>query len=320
MSVYKGNDLVLPDAQGGAYFDSLDAKLQVKISNQDFNEFSQTHFSYDHLRDITSFIFYNNKNSDRAKSFNFNQMILNTDRIEQIVFAKNELEGDIDCREMCFQSGTDSLKSIDFNENYFNNINFDNFAQDCNALKTVNFKGTIANKVLGFHMMFHRCEALESVDMSGNNIVDSMTGQFIKVYLNAERDCSLIDMFSGCQNLQFADLSGIRGEELDCNRMFIGCAALQYVDLSGVQSIDGASTMFQGCRNLWSIDLRGLTSFSNYSLETFEGVPNGCRVYVGDQAMKETIERAGLMANVELDVIIVEPNNEPVPWSLGDDD
>lgn len=320
MSVYKGNALVLPDAQGGAYFDSFDARLQIKISNQNFDEIPEPGFSYSNLNDLTSFIFYNNKSYDKTKDFGFAGLSKYTSKIKQIVFSKNEIEGNVDCREMCEQFDNDSVEFIDFSDNFLGNVDFGHFAYRNETLQIVNFKGTTATNVQTFNQAFNGCSALKTVNMSGGEMVVPAQGQIVKTYLNCIDGCSLTEMFLRCKNLQSANLSGIRGENLSCGAMFGECSALQMVDLSGVKSFYGATNMFYGCTNLWSIDLRGLTSFENYSIETFRGVPIGCTVFVSSETVKDQVEYAGRLAGTELTVRRVEPNNEPIPWSLGDDD
>ncbi|NLD18653.1 MAG: BspA family leucine-rich repeat surface protein [Clostridiales bacterium] len=81
--------------------------------------------------------------------------------------------------------------------------------------------------------------------------------------VNLEDNTSLSYMFSNCENLQYADLSGLRtGNASAMNCMFQDCDNLISLDLSGfdTSNVISMSWMFRNCKKLAVLDLSGFNT------------------------------------------------------------
>ena len=106
------------------------------------------------------------------------------------------------------------------------------------------------------------------------------------------------DMFSECENMVTADLSGLNTQNVEgMNRMFFFCKALESVNLSGVttSNVKGMSLMFAGCSSLESLDL---TSFDTSNVTYMNGMFDGASSLTSLDLSSFDTSKVTLMTNM----------------------
>ena len=114
-----------------------------------------------------------------------------------------------------------------------------------NTFANLIFKDVDTSKVTNMNNMFHYCNALTSLDVSG---------------LDTSNVTNMSFMFGNCRSLTSLDLSGWDTSNVNNMRnMFSGCGALTSLDLSGwdTSNVIDMNNMFGGCSALKTIRMVG---------------------------------------------------------------
>ena len=151
----------------------------------------------------------------------------------------------------------ESYKNINENnvEIYINNkkINF-NYKYENNEIGQINVKFKFNKLLTSTSYLFHKCSALESIDLSSFNT-------------NKVNDMS--HMFSECCSLKSLDLFSFNTNKVnDMSYMFDRCSSLKSLDLCSFDTnkVTNMSGMFKGCSSLKLIDLSSFNTNNVYNM------------------------------------------------------
>ena len=152
----------------------------------------------------------------------------------------------------------------------------------CRALKKLDLRNFDTKNVTAMSTMFQSCSNMEELDISSFNTsaVTNMSRMFY-AFGTGPKVIKTLD-------LRHFDVTNV----IDMQYMFYNCTGLTTIDLStwDTPNIQNVSYMFYGCSSLSTLDLRNFdfTKITNstYYSNVFNGVPNGCRVIVKDEANK----------------------------------
>ena len=157
----------------------------------------------------------------------------------------------------------------------------------CEVLTSLDVSGFNTSKVTNMQTMFGYCNALTSLDVSGFNTsnVTNMRTMFFKCAALTSLDVSGFDtsnvtnmweMFAGCSALTSLDLSGWNTSNVtEMEDLFSECSALTSLDLSGwdTSNVTSMYFMFAGCQSLTTMDLSG---FDTSNVTNMQGMFINC--------------------------------------------
>lgn len=193
---------------------------------------------YDYSRYLEGTIFINFDLSANRSLLNAFRSCVNVDTIEFSRWSDDMLTT---CADMCY---------------------------NCRKLTSIiipDFKG---EKITTLAEMFYDCEILNSDSVNTlfknfeGKVLESLSRIFFLCYeltnitfnkLIGSNVNNVHGMFDGCKNLKEVAMPLFKGKELDAIDMFNGCTELQYVDLSSMNNPINFSNMFKECNNLTKI-------------------------------------------------------------------
>ncbi len=145
-------------------------------------------------------------------------------------------------------------------------------------IKNIDLSKFDFSNVINITYMFQNCSNLKTVNF-GNATFSNFTGVFERI-------------FGGCFSLEEVDTSKFSSTVQAPRYMFSGCSKLKRIDLSGLNVSGGFMWgNFENCTSLEFLDIRkfDLTSFSQFNVNNFTGVPANCEIIVGTENDKNAI-------------------------------
>ena len=142
---------------------------------------------------------------------------------------------------------------------------------NCEKLQSIDLSGFDTSNVTNMESVFYACRNLQTLDLSNLNTsnVTDMSGLFggcnsLKTldlnYLDTSKVTDMGGLFSGCDSLESIDLSNWNASELtNISAMFQSCTSLKSLDLScfNVSKLTDIYWMFSGCTSLESLNVSG---------------------------------------------------------------
>ena len=177
----------------------------------------------------------------------------------------------------------ENLENLEICELEFLDMYNGSFSENDN-LKTIKLSGPR----MSFSKMFYHCDNLESIDISGIEVIPNYgTNSIREMFAYCENlktikfndfdtssVCSMYRMFDSCKSLESLDLSSWDVSNVsDMASMFEGCKSLKKLDLSGwdVSNVRNMNRMFYWSRSLEEIDLSGWDTSSVSEMEKMFG-------------------------------------------------
>ena len=190
--------------------------------------------------------------------------------IDGVVYYQLKLYKDLDNNFYNFSNNTFAnliFKKVDTSKV----TNMNNMFHYCNALTSLDVSGWNTSNVTDMNNMFSNCGALTSLDVSGWNTsnVTDMNSMFyycssltsLDVYgWDTSNVTNMSFMFGDCRSLTSLDVSRWNTSKVtNMSWMFDYCNALTSLDLSGwdTSNVNNMCNMFSGCGALTSLDLSG---------------------------------------------------------------
>lgn len=144
-----------------------------------------------------------------------------------------------------------------------NATSFAGILSDCENLQSVDFTGSDTSKVVNFDCMLY-CTAVSDIKSNQLKTIDISM-------LDTSSAVTMVQMFSGCQNVTQINLSGINTSNVtDMNNMFYNCSKL--TTIKGIHKLNTAnvtnmSFLFAYCERLKTLkignwDTSNVTDFS----------------------------------------------------------
>ena len=142
---------------------------------------------------------------------------------------------------------------------------------NCEKLQSIDLSGFDTSNVTNMESVFFACRNLQTLDLSNWNTsnVTDMSGLFggcnsLKTldlnYLDTSKVTDMGGLFSGCDSLESIDLSNWNASELtNISAMFQSCTSLKSLDLScfNASKLTDIYWMFSGCTSLESLNVSG---------------------------------------------------------------
>ena len=142
---------------------------------------------------------------------------------------------------------------------------------NCNNLYSVDVSGFQTDNVTDMSCMFFRCSALSRIDVS---------------HFNTANVTSMSNMFGGCYNLTKLDVTNFVTDNVTSMAfMFNSCSGLTSIDLShfNTSNVTMMHSMFAGCTGLSTIDLSSFnTENTQYMNQMFERCQNLTTIYASN--------------------------------------
>ena len=167
-----------------------------------------------------------------------------------INFAKEE---DKNYCHIYFDNNNEEIKRYELNEDEKIGIikividwqikSFNKLFEECNCIKSVNFKRFYRNNIDDMSEMFSNCLSLNEINLS---------------HFNTEKVTNMMDMFSLCQSLKEVNLSNFKTDNVtDMSYMFSGCSSIKELNLYTFKTdkITNMSFMFYQCGSLENLNI-----------------------------------------------------------------
>ena len=155
---------------------------------------------------------------------------------------------------------------------------------NCNNLYSVDISGFQTDNVTDMSCMFFRCSALSRIDVS---------------HFNTANVTSMSNMFGGCYNLTKLDVTNFVTDNVTSMAfMFNSCSGLTSIDLShfNTSNVTMMHSMFAGCTGLSTIDLSSFnTENTQYMNQMFEGCQNLTTIYASNLWSTASVTEGGSM-------------------------
>ena len=141
---------------------------------------------------------------------------------------------------------------------------FEGLFEDCECIKSINFKKFFRIDINNMKDIFARCYSLKEINLNNFNTenVANMRGMFagcrslrelnLKNF-NTSKVTNMLCMFDNCQLLKELNLSNFNTNNVtDMGSMFIGCSSLKELNLNNfnTNNVTNMSDMFYGCSSL----------------------------------------------------------------------
>jgi surface protein len=221
---------------------NLCSKLNyLDVSNWSMSKARYVNYMFAYCSKLTDL---NVSNWDISPILDTQRMFYNCSKIKSLDLSKWDLSGVTSMSHM-FENCM-LLESITFSDYDFEPKDIHSMFSNCYYLKTIDLSTWYLGSVWDAEELFLNCYRLESVLLPVNTTLS-----------NNYSDTVTTDMFKGCYNLKYVDMSGLNwvcspGNNND-TYMFAECSNLETVNLSNIVFKSSVAHMFEDCTSLENV-------------------------------------------------------------------